>query len=260
MSPDGIEATVLELEVLDPEQIALPAITNAAEIEALAQRYLAEAETDLKMAQAVEVCDDAAYEQAGGLRVGIDNKRKGGEKVVEAVCGPLYKRWKEFRAWLQAPVDLRTQAAKVLSDKRLAYERKKQAEADRVRREQEEAARKEQARLDRLAAERAARAEAKGDTEKAEEIRQTVPQVPLPIPSLAPILPKVAGIAKQQYWFAEVTDLPALITAVAAGEVPTEAILANDAWLKKTASALKTAMKYPGVRVWDEWREKGTGR
>jgi hypothetical protein len=277
------ETTVLEPGILTPDQITVPAITNADEIEALAQRYALEAQTDLNMAQAVQVTDDSSYEQAGALRVAIDKKRKGGEGVVEIVCGPLYTKWKRFRTLLMAPVDTRAQALKVLSDRRLAYERKKQEEAEAERQRLEEAARQEQARLDKLALERAQRAEARGDTAKAEEILATVPQIPIVLTPTEPVVPKTKGIAKNTYWFAEVDgcsgvpyvkaiktpgpardrirrNFAALVTAVAAGEVPLEALLPNESWLGTTVKGLMENMKYSGVRVWSDERERSTGR
>lgn len=259
MNGDGGKAAALEPEILTPDQIAVPAVSNVAEIEALAQRYAAEAQGDLTMAQAVQVTDGESYEQAGQLRVAIDRKRKGGEGVVELVCGPLYQRWKDFRTLLMAPVTTRVSALKVISDKRLTYEREEQRKADELRREQERLAKEEQDRLTRLAEQRAQRAEAKGDLDKAQEIRETVPQVSLPVVT-APVVAKTKGVAKTTYWHATVTDLAALVTAVAAGEVPLEAVQANEAWLNKTASALKQSMKYSGVRVTSEERERSTGR
>ena len=226
----------------------------------VATRYATAADALLAKYQGFKVTTDDGWTQAGEEQKQLREQLKSAEEQRDSWVRPLNLQVKRVNDLFRRPKEVLEQVINILSRARLTYEAKKQAEADRIRREQEETARREQARLDKLAEEKAKRAEAKGDVEKAEEIRQTVPQVPLPIPSVAPVLLKVAGIAKQQYWFAEVTDLPALITAVAAGEVPMEAVLGNDAWLKKTASALKTAMKYPGVRVWDEWREKGTGR
>lgn len=252
--------TILDPEILTPEQITVPAVTNAEEIELLAQRFALEAQMDLQMAQAVTVTDDPSYEQAGQLRIAIDRKRKGGEGVVEIVCTPLYARWKQFRGLLMGPVDTRGAALKILSDKRLAYEREQKAKAEAERRLLEEAARREQERLNKLALERAQRAEARGDTAKAEEILETVPQVPIPVAPIAPPVAKTKGVAKVIYWRAQVVDLKALVTAVAAGEVPLDAILANEAWLNRTANALKHNMRYAGVQVVSEERERSTGR
>ena len=251
MSPDPV---VLEPEVIPPD------VTRKAETQALAARYNSQADADLLMAKSVLVTTDDEYVVAGELRLRIDADRKKAEQIEELVTKPLWDHWKFLKGLFKPSIEKRTEACGILSRQRLVYDKKKQYEADQIHREHEEAARKEQARLDKLAEEKARRAEAKGDTERAEEIRQTVPQVPLPIPSAAPILPRVSGIAKQQYFHAKVTDLAALVTAVAAGEVPMEAILANEPWLNKTAGALKASMKYPGVQVWDEWKEKGTGR
>jgi len=283
MNGDNGTATALEPEILTPDQIVVPAITNANEIEALAERFALEATTDLQMAQAVTVTDDASYEQAGQLRVAIDRKKKGGEGVLEIVCAPLYAKWKALRTLLMKPVETRGEALKVLSDKRLTYEHKKQEEAEAERRRLEDLARKEQERLNKLALDKASRAEARGDAARAAEILETVPQVPLPVTPVGFSVPKTKGIAKQVYWFAEVDgcngvpyvkaiktpgpaqerirrNFAALVTAVAAGEVPLDALLPNESWLGTTVKGLMTNMKYAGVRVWSDERERGTGR
>jgi hypothetical protein len=134
-------------------------------------------------------------------------------------------------------------------------------EQDRIRAEAEkaaqEAARKEQKRLDDLALERAKRAEAKGDVQKAEEILASVPQVvPAPVVSVAPVV-KTAGIATKTYWFVEVRSLRDLVTAAASGEIDLAAVLADDSWLKKNCQALR---KHPFLKVWSEERDVRTGR
>lgn len=262
------ESTVLEPEILSPAEVPVPVVSAATEIEALAARYALEAQGDLRMAEACTVTDDASYEQAGQLRVAIDRKRKGGEGVVELVCGPLYKRWKDFRALLMAPVETRAAALKILSDKRLTYQREQERKAEEARLEAERIALEEQARLNRLAEERARRAEKSGRTALAEEIRENVPQVTAAPVTVAPP-PRTAGVSKVNYWKAELigaTDeakrnsLLQLVTAVAAGEVPLDAVTPNQPWLNKTAAALKMAMKYPGVRVVSTEQERSTGR
>jgi hypothetical protein len=262
-------APALEPEILTPDQVAVPTITNATEIEALAQRYSLEAQTDLQMAQAVLVTDDASYRRAWGLRVAIEKKRKGGEGVVELVCTPLYQKWKRFRELLVGPVTTRQQAIDLLSARRLAYEKQKEAEAEAERKRLEEAARKEQERLNKLALDRAARAEARGEVARAEAILETVPQVPIPAGPVGPAVQRSKGSAKVRYWHAALAgateaaqreSLKQLVTAVAAGEVPLEAILPNLPWLNKTAKALQRNMKYPGVAVWDDETERSTGR
>lgn len=265
MSTDTMEFEVVgqvNLEAL------VPSVTNQQEIEALASRYDAEAQADLEMVKAVVVDSDAKYEEAGMLRVALDRKRKGGEGVVEVLCGPLYRKWKTWRDLFMKPVNTRTAALKILSDKRLAYQAEQERKAEAARLEAERVAKAEQDRLNKLAEERARRAEKSGRTELAEEIRTNVPVVtPPPVPVAPP--PKTSGVAGITRWSAELigateeakrNSLLQLVTAVAAGEVPLDAVTPNQPWLNKTAAALKMAMKYPGVRVVSTKQERSTGR
>lgn len=248
-----------ETEVMEPE-IIIPEVSKTEETTALAKRYAKRAELALQTAIEFQVVDDASFLVAGQMRLESDANKKLAETILEKTTGGVYKAWKDLRALFGPPVELWAKVSKTCSDKRLVYERVKQAEADRILKEQQEMARKEQDRLDKLALERAARAEAKGDTERAAEILETVPTVAFPTALLEPVTPKVKGIAKQEYFWAEVTDLPALLTAVASGEIPQEAVTPNIPYLNKTAQALKHSLKWPGVTVRSEWREKGTGR
>src|SRR4030065_571353 len=82
----------------------------------------------------------------------------------------------------------------------------------------------EQARVDELArkererlAARAAKAEDKGDTEKADVLYETALRVTAP--DVAPAT-KAEGVHMRTTWSAEVTDLAALVAAIAAGTVP----------------------------------------
>lgn len=60
-------------------------------------------------------------------------------------------------------------------------------------------------------------------------------------------IPKGMGQFMKKTWSAEVTDLMALVKAVAAGQVPIQAIEANSVFLNQQARALKSALNYPGV-------------
>lgn len=121
--------------------------------------------------------------------------------------------------------------------------------------EQERIRRAEQARLEeeaRRAAEEAALAQAvnleqNGHKEAAEAI------IAAPVVTPAVYVPKTTptgfGNATRRTWGAEVTDLMALVKAVAAGQVPIQAIEANSVFLNQQARALKSDLQYPGVRA-----------
>jgi len=130
---------------------------------------------------------------------------------------------------------------KVWDDEQKRLRREAQAKAD-------EAARVEQERLNRLAEQRAARAEAKGDPEKAQEIRESVPTV-MPAAVTVAETPKVKGLSYRDDYDFEIVDVAAFITGVACGDIPQEAIEINRAYVKKAANALKESLQWPGGRV-----------
>lgn len=121
--------------------------------------------------------------------------------------------------------------------------------------EQERIRRAEQARLEeeaRKAAEEAALAqavalEANGHKAAAEAV--IAAPVVAPAVYVQKTTPTGFGNATRRTWSAEVTDLMALVKAVAAGQVPVQALDANTVFLNGQARMLKAALAYPGVRA-----------
>lgn len=74
-------------------------------------------------------------------------------------------------------------------------------------------------------------------------------------PSAAPLVhveravPRMAGIGMRENWSAECVDLLALVKAVATGQVPLVAVMANPVVLNQAARALKLEMRWPGCRA-----------
>lgn len=121
--------------------------------------------------------------------------------------------------------------------------------------EQERIRRAEQARLEeeaRKAAEEAALAQAvalemNGHKAAAEAV--IAAPVVAPAVYVQKTTPTGFGNATRRTWGAEVTDLMALVKAVAAETVPIQAIEANTVFLGQQARALKSTLQYPGVRA-----------
>lgn len=175
------------------------------------------------------------------------------------------------------------EADRLINGRLVDYEK----EAARVRREAEAAAARERERLARVAQEAAAAeqrrlqaeaderaqaaalaAEAAGDTELAERIisAPVVVSAPPPVPVFTPPVaapppPRAEGLSFRDSYRAEVTDLMALVRAIAgpcptcrcpAPHVGTQAItlvLPNQVALNGLARALRGAMTTPGVRA-----------
>lgn len=60
---------------------------------------------------------------------------------------------------------------------------------------------------------------------------------------------RVEGVSYRDNWRAEVTDLLALVKAVAAGKITLDALMPNEVWLNVQARALKNSLAVPGVRA-----------
>jgi hypothetical protein len=120
------------------------------------------------------------------------------------------------------------------------------AKADELRRQQEEAERAGRAAEAARLAEKAASVEAAG-AEKAAGLQDKAALIPTP--TIAVETPKVAGISTRTTYRAEVTDVDALIAAVAAGKVPKQALIPNEKFLNEQARSYKSALNWPGVKV-----------
>ena len=114
--------------------------------------------------------------------------------------------------------------------------------------EQEQLRQREQKRLQEEAQlAEAEQAEALGDSAGVEAALsgQGVVQV-----HAAPVVPKIEGLSPRETWSAEVTDLLALVKAVAAGQAPLAYVQANLTALNGAARAIKQELNAtPGVRA-----------
>lgn len=111
-------------------------------------------------------------------------------------------------------------------------------EAERVRKEQEALAAK------------AAKLEASGKTEQADAMRENAAAiVAAPVAVAEPV--STAGTSKRTIYSAKVTDLMALVKAVADGRAPLNVLAPDQKVLDGMARALKDAFKgqYPGVEL-----------
>lgn len=227
------------------------AVIEGQEAETLARSAELRASELLATAEQVRIATVEEYEGAADWLKQIKARAKAIEEQRVELTKPLNATIKKINDLFRRPADLLQKAEASLKRGMLSYqqaeERKRLVEQERLR----ELARKEEERLRKLAEARAVTAEKKGDLERAEAIRENVPTIPVPV--VAPVtVPKVAGMATRELWKCEVTDVMALVKAVAAGEVPSEAILPNDKYLGQTARALKSNLRWPGVRVWSE--------
>ncbi len=145
----------------------------------------------------------------------VKAKAKDLDTTRKNLTQPIDESKKRIMDFFRAPLQFLADAEAAIKKSMISYDN----EQARIRREEEARlqalARKEQERLERLAEKRAEKAEVKGDMEKAEEIRESVPVIAVPI--LADNKVKVAGISMRTIWSGAVVDKMLLIKAVAEG-------------------------------------------
>ena len=124
-----------------------------------------------------------------------------------------------------------------------AAERRKREEEERIAREAAEKQAEEEA------LQRAIELAAAGEEEAADAVlEEPIVAAPVVIPASAP---KPTGSVARKSYKAEVTDLKALVAAVAAGKVPLLALQANETFIGQQARSMGEAFEglYPGVKL-----------
>lgn len=230
-----------------------------------------EAESLTVTATRMLVTDAASYELAGEFLKGTATYIRRVGEVLDPIVAAAHNAHKVAVA--QRDALLRpAQGAKRILGQRMAQWEQEQAElrraaereTQRIREQAEQEARAraaaEQARLQHEAEtkrlEEAAQLENRGDNAGAERLiaeplvvgQVAVGVVFTPVPSMPPA-PKVTGVAFPTHWHAEVTDLTALVDAVAVGQQPISLLLPNEQALNQLARALKGTLRIPGVKA-----------
>ena len=233
-------------------------------VETLAEMVRADVGAVLPKYLAITIKDQVSYQAvADGL-----NDVRGLLKRAHEIFGPAIKAAHEaHKATIQAETtateDLRKGEAVLLSSLRTwdttQAEIRRKAEkvaADAL------AAESRRVEVERAEQERMAReAEGGGTLKFAREVRE-IPGAPTALPTVpvpAPI--KAEGLAARVTYSAEVTDLRALVDAVAAGRAPIETLKADEVMLNGQARKLGTeGLLYPGVKAVGNRSYAGTRR
>jgi hypothetical protein len=159
------------------------------------------------------------------------------KQSIDAIKKPVLQAEKE-------DIGAITTAKDALGSKVLAWDREQAkilAEAQRVAQEAARQAAIEQQLADAIAAASA------GEKEEAEQILNE-PVMAAPAIVQAPVT-KVSGQVTKTTYSAVVTDLRKLVMAVSRGEVPIQAVCADETFLNQQARSFRLGLSYPGVEV-----------
>lgn len=245
--------------VVEGEIVPLRATVISTERESVSEKLLQFESSALVLAEkmaAVKVKDQDSYTVAGETFLEAKSFLKSSGDFVEPIrliTHGLYQRVLDIKKRLQGPVETNLQPlANEIKRFEREQEEKRQAEERRLAAELEK---QEQERK----LEAAAAAEAVGmDATSVDAILEAPSTVPAPV--AAPTFQRVAGMSSRDAWCAEVTDLYALVKAVAKDKKLLPLLQANMPALNAQARSLKTAMQLPGVKAVNKGSLVGMGR
>ena len=182
------------------------------------------------------------YDQTGQEVQIINGRMKDIEELRKSLVKPLAEVTARINDLFRPVLASCKEAIDIRKRKMLVY----QGEQETIRRQEEdrlrEETRKENERQQRDAERRAAKEEAKGNSDRAEEIREAVQVAPMPI-VVQTETPKVRGISTREHWKFRITN-PDLI--------PREHCIPDESSIRGVVNAMKGKTSIPGVEVWRE--------
>ena len=165
----------------------------------------------------------------------LEDKRKLKSPIIEA--------GRRVDEMFRPMIDLLDRAGAILGGKIITFDRELAAIRAKQVREAQAAAEAQRKQL----AEQAERLEAAGAVEAAASVKEAASLVSAPVIPLE-VQASERSTTKRVTWSAEVTDVMALVRAVAAGQVPLEALSPNMTYLNGRARLEKEALKIDGVK------------
>lgn len=205
------------------------------------KEYVELSENRLMIARQVVIATDQDYDYYGQGLVEIKSKIKYIEFERKKITDPIRSGLEAVMNLFRKPIDNLTEAQNIISKSMADYNRKKD-EAIRI---EQEAIRKAQETEAKKLQERAAKAEANGKLDKAEELKQQAELKQAIIPQVMAEKPKVAGLTEKEYWKATVVDINALLNhCLSTGD---GLVVPDMKALDGIARTTKGTMKIPGV-------------
>lgn len=187
-----------------------------------------EAASDYKIATPQQYTDSATMLK----RIKASQARL--EELRTAITGPMNAALRAVNDLFRVPADRLAKAERSIKSEITRYTDEQRRLQQEEQRKADEAARKERERIER----QAARAEDKGQTEKAAELTQRAETVVAPVIVREP--PKIPGISMREVATFEIVD---------ASQLPREYLMPDEKKIRAVVNVLKQETKIPGVVV-----------
>lgn len=225
------------MAVLEQQQIVIDKETKelVAEIEVFANM-------DIIQIRTIEDANAISFE-----RNEIANRIKLLNEQRMKLTRPLDTAKKAIIDFFRKPVELLEKAESVRKRAIIDF----QKEQDRIRREAEAKLQEEARKKAEALAAKAEKADEKGKSGKAEELRLQAEATKLNVPLIAPA-PKIAGTTIRTIQSAEVTDKMELIKYIVKNPNFAMLLTPDTKMLKQLATSTKGTLQIPGVRFYSE--------
>jgi len=193
-------------------------------------------------AQALTIKSQDSYDKANDFLKAIKGLQGQVKDTFKDIIAKAFAAHKEAKAQETRHLEPLLKAETLVKNKMLTFAQ----EQERLRQEAERKLQAEAEKKRQEALAKAEKAREEGKEAKAEKYEDKAAAVVAP--QLAPSFDKGSAVITKR-WHAEVTDLMALVKAIAAGQAPIILVEANMVVLNAQARSLKENMAFPGVKA-----------
>jgi len=192
------------------------------------------------------ISNQAEYECGADALGDISSRISDLDDMRKKIKSPILEAGRVVDDMFRAPLAHGRQAKEIIKIKMLDYIERVAIERKKAEILAEHIALEEKKKAEDLAL----AAMEDGDDEKAQQILDDVDLTPKP--NAAIVMPKAKGVSTRTNWKASVTDIGALISAVAEGKAPITLLTVDISAANKFAKAVRDTLNVPGLIFYND--------
>lgn len=204
-----------------------------------AQKQIKKIEQDIAQYEHFEIVTNEHYTKSADLLKLIKLKSSEIETLRKSLTKPLDESKKRIMAIFEIPLNKLVKVEIAIKSAMLSWQRKQ----EEIRRKEEERLAELQRKEAEKLTKKAEQAEAKGNLDKAEDLRQQAQEKEMLTPIVESKIEKVSGIQTKTIWKFKIIDEKL---------IPREYLIPNETMLGNVARATKGTLKIEGIEFYSE--------
>ena len=204
-----------------------------------AQKQIKKIEQDISVYEHYEITTNESYVSSADVLKTIKAKTNELDSLRKSLTKPLDESKKKIMALFDVPLQKLAKVESFIKSAMLSWQKKQ----EEIRRKEEERLAELQRKDAERLAKKAEQAEAKGNLDKAEELRQQAQEKEMLTPIVESKVEKVNGIQTKTIWKFRIIDEKL---------IPREYLIPNETMLGSVARATKGTLKIAGVEFYSE--------